>query len=672
MDLKLLLLCSALCASFPTLGHAKDAQASFGGSKGADLSLAAIQPDNARVSISKAGDEPTDIARYLLAKGVSSTRSAPMAVSPDGKTIAFVSKITGQDELWTVPIEGGQPTQVTFLTQVSGAIWAPDGGSLFYLADRDGNEQPGFFTITADGKQEHSVLPAQRGDFRQFGSFADDGSFLFSSTARDGQTFDVYRGTLDGQSELIAKSKLGYAAKSLAPNGKYGLVTEVVGEDADNLFLLDMRSKTMRAVAQPPVDQRANHTNGGFAWLPDSSAVYFSSNEGREFNALSRYDLATGKTTTLFASSADVGNIKLCGAGARFITWTENNDGFDTIKAWDRDRDVAVSIPALPEGKYQLDCRGDAAKLAIVINGWQTPGAIWTIDLAASLARRVFAANLAGLDPERLVRPRSVRFPARDGVMLQGLLYLPTNATKDEPAPPVLFSVHGGPAGQASAEFDPRAQYLVNQGVAVFKPNVRGSTGLGRTYSTLDDREKRLNSVRDLVDLLKSLGAARLVDADRAVVEGGSYGGYAVNAVLAAYPGTFAAGISEYGVADWISALEVASPSLKASDIIEYGDIADPKWREFYRLNSPIRQADKIRVPVLFSHGMQDPRIDISETETMVKALRANGIEAPFIRIPDEGHGWSKLNNLLFYYRKEAEFIRKRLGIAPAVDDKPK
>jgi dipeptidyl aminopeptidase/acylaminoacyl peptidase len=249
-------------------------------------------------------------------------------------------------------------------------------------------------------------------------------------------------------------------------------------------------------------------------------------------------------------------------------------------------------------------------------------------------------------------------------VELQGLLYLPAGARRGAGAPPVLFDVHGGPSGQSMANFDPVAQYHAGRGLAVFSPNVRGSTGLGRTYSTLDDREKRLDSVRDLVDLKAALAKDGLIDGSRAAVMGGSYGGYMVNAVLAEYPGEFAAGVSLFGVADWITALEVASPSLKASDRIEYGDITEAKWREFYRVNSPIRKADRITVPVLYSHGVMDPRIDIYETEVMVKTLRANGIDAPFIRIPDEGHGWRKLENQLFYFRKQAEFVEAQLGLA--------
>jgi len=275
----------------------------------------------------------------------------------------------------------------------------------------------------------------------------------------------------------------------------------------------------------------------------------------------------------------------------------------------------------------------------------------------------VLASNYAGLDPDRLVRPESIRITARDGVELQGLLYLPdeTSRTGDD-LPPVIFQVHGGPTGQSRANFDPIVQYHVDRGLAVFEPNVRGSLGFGRTYVTLDDKEKRRDSVRDLVDLLEGLRADGRVDVDRAAVTGGSYGGYMVNAVLALYPGSFKAGVSLFGVSDWVTALQVASPALKASDRIEYGDIREQKWIDFYTENSPIRLADKIDVPVLFSHGAMDPRIDIAETEVMVRALRENGIDAPFIRIPDEGHGWRKMKNRLFYFRRQADFLEAQLS----------
>ncbi|MFL0356183.1 prolyl oligopeptidase family serine peptidase [Erythrobacter sp. GH1-10] len=652
-------LLAATALAVPFAAFAQDDEETFGGAKGADLSIEAMEPESGDITIGRAGEYPADIARYLLASGAGAAN-----LSPDGKTIAFAWDVTGESELWVMPATGGQPKQVTFKTGVFAPIWTPDGSSLFYSADKDGNEQPGYFALSADGMSETEVLPARRGDFRIFGDFASDGSFIYASTARGAGVFDIYRGTLDGESELIVQSELGLAARSISPDGKYALVTETVGEDADNLYLLDLATKEMTTISKPPVEDRASHTLGGFEWWPNSDGFYFSTNVGREYGGLAYYEIASGTFETVFEPDADVENLELCGPGpgGSYIFWTQNRDGFDSLGGWHTVEKRPIAMPDLPEGKYQLDCEGDG-DLMIRVDGWQTPGEIWMTDPINGTAEKVFSANLAGLDPERLVRPQVVRYPARDGVELQGLLYLPEGAGTGENAPPVIFDVHGGPSAQSAATFEPVAQYHVARGVAVFQPNVRGSTGLGRSYATLDDREKRLDSVRDLVDLKNALAADGLIDGDRAAVLGGSYGGYAVNAVLAEYPGEFAAGVSLFGVADWVTALEIASPSLKASDRIEYGDIEEDEWREFYQVNSPIRKADQITVPVLYSHGVMDPRIDIYETEVMVKTLRANGVEAPFIRIPDEGHGWRKLSNQLFYYRKQAEFIEEQLGL---------
>ncbi|WP_298467502.1 prolyl oligopeptidase family serine peptidase [uncultured Erythrobacter sp.] len=655
-------LATAAFAALPVAALAQDTEESFGGAKGADLSIEAMEPDGSDVTIGRAGEYPADIARYLLASGPGAAN-----LSPDGKTIAFSWDVTGQSELWVMPSGGGVPKQVTFRTGVRAPVWTPDGSALFYSADRDGNEQPGYFAITPDGQAEIEVLPAARGDFRQFGDFAADGSFVYASTARGTGVFDVYRGTLNGESELIVEAELGLAPRSISPDGKFALVTETVGEDADNLFLLDLATKAMTTISKPPAEDRASHTLGGFEWMPNSSGFYFSTNVDREYGTLSFYRLGSETFARVFETESDVENLELCGGGpgGQYLYWTQNEDGFDVLRGWHTVEKRPITMPELPEGNYALDCEGDG-QLLVRVNGWQTPGEIWMTNPIAGTAEKVFAANYAGLDPDRLVRPKVVRYRARDGVELQGLLYLPDGASIGENAPPVVFSVHGGPTAQSQATYDPIAQYHVARGVAVFEPNVRGSTGLGRTYTTLDDRENRLDSVRDLVDMKNALAADGLIDGDRAAVMGGSYGGYAVNAVLAEYPGNFAAGVSLFGVADWVTALEIASPALKASDRIEYGDITEERWKEYYTVNSPIRKADQINVPVLYSHGVMDPRIDIYETEVMVKTLRANGIEAPFVRIPDEGHGWRKLSNQLFYYRKQAEFIEKQLGLTEA------
>ncbi|TRO93718.1 S9 family peptidase [Glycocaulis profundi] len=647
-----------LAAAASVLALSAGAFAQPGPGEGPDPELEAIEPSAERVNVGLASDQPQDIARYLLANGAISGR-----LSPDGEHVAVMSDITGVRQWWIVPASGGQPRQLTFGNGATFAAWAPDSSGLIYGADNDGNEQEAYFRISLDGLEESRVLDAERGAFRTFGEVLRDGRrIVYASTERTGLHYDMYVMDLEtGEREMVFEGEYAFWPHPVSPDGRWLIMSERVGEDSNNLYLLDIDSGETRTVYEP--EPRANSTDGGFAWAPDGSGFHLATNQDREFAALAFYSLESGETEIIEEAEFDIQNVNRCGPDGRFLIWTTNEDGFIRLHGRDLQDGSDLAIPELDEGVYTVSCEGESGKATIRVNGWRTPGELSVWDVASGETTVVWAANLAGLDPERLVRPESVRMTARDGVELQGLLYLPReDARTEDGPPPVVFDVHGGPTAQSVVGFEGPAQYLLNRGIAVFKPNVRGSTGFGRTYTTLDDRENRLDSIADLVDMLAFLREDGRVDADRAAVKGGSYGGYAVNAVLATFPGEFVAGASLYGVADWVSALEVASPSLKASDRIEYGDISEPEWREFYEENSPINQADQITVPVLYSHGVQDPRIDVYETEVMVRTLRENGVRADYIRIPDEGHGWRRLSNRLFYFRREAAFLEEMLS----------
>lgn len=625
---------------------------------GPDYTLDAISPESGAVQVGLAGSDPANIARYLLARGASDGR-----LSPGGGQVAFRYSVTGTPQLWVTDAMGGAPQQLTFGNGVGFFRWMPDGSGLIYGADNNGNEQESYYFVAADGRAERLLMPAVKGGFRRFGDIDSNGAqAVFASTERNGLDFDIYSADLvTGETKMLFEGVFGFAAGAISPDGAQVIVTETVGEDSDNLFLMDLETGKMSTVSAP--EPRANHGDGGFAWRSDSSGFYFASNVDREFSAVHFYDAAAGALSVAFETPRDAANVELCGAAGEYLAFTENVDGFHTLHVRDLATGEAVSTPDLPEGVYGVSCAPGSDRMAISINGWRTPGMIEVWDMADQTTRTAFAPTLAGLDPDRFVRPESIRITARDGVELQGLLYMPDEASRTaDGAPAVVFEVHGGPTGQSMANFDALVQYHVDRGMAVFEPNVRGSTGFGRTYVTLDDKENRRDSVRDLIDMAAYLREDGRVDMDRAAVSGGSYGGYVVNAVLALYPETFAAGVSRYGVADWVTALQIASPGLKASDRIEYGDIREQKWIDYYTENSPLRLADKIQVPVLFSHGVMDPRIDIYETEIMVKTLRGNGVDAPYIRIEDEGHGWRKLANRLFYYRAQAEFLETQLG----------
>jgi dipeptidyl aminopeptidase/acylaminoacyl peptidase len=297
-----------------------------------------------------------------------------------------------------------------------------------------------------------------------------------------------------------------------------------------------------------------------------------------------------------------------------------------------------------------------------VVSGPQLPGDIWTWNTAGGVARRATHSTLAGLDPGKLVIPTHVDFPARDGETLYGLLYLPTSFEPGE-KPPVLLSVHGGPTWQARPMFDAATQHLLARGIAVFDLNFRGSTGYGKRFARLDNKRLRTNAVRDMEDAMHWLAKDGRVDTSRAAVMGESYGGFMTFAAVTTFPNLFDAAVSFVGVSNWVTALEGASPVLKASDRLEYGDINDPEDREFFRQISPITHVDKVKTPIMVLHGANDPRDPVSESDQFVRGVRENGNEVKYLRFPDEGHGIRKLENRLIAYRRIADFLERKLSM---------
>jgi dipeptidyl aminopeptidase/acylaminoacyl peptidase len=229
--------------------------------------------------------------------------------------------------------------------------------------------------------------------------------------------------------------------------------------------------------------------------------------------------------------------------------------------------------------------------------------------------------------------------------------------------PPVLLAVHGGPTGQARPRYNAAHQYLLTRGIAVFDLNFRGSTGYGKQFARLNDGRLRENELYDLADAIDWLAEQNEVDATRTAVMGGSYGGYLTMAAVTRLPDYFDAGVAFVGVSNWITALEGASPQLKASDRLEYGDIDNPEDRAFFEHISPITHVDSVKAPVMVLHGANDPRDPVTESDQFVRAIRENGGQVEYLRFPDEGHGIRSLSNRIIAYRRIAQFLESTLQI---------
>jgi dipeptidyl aminopeptidase/acylaminoacyl peptidase len=603
------------------------------------------------VAVGLAGEKPADIVRYLMIRG-----AGQAGISPDGKMIAFSYRVTGEPQVWVVDAAGGWPRQLTFGTGIRTFSWSPDGENLLVTRDADGNEREGYYLLSVDGTRERQLLPLSDA-FRQFGMFSRNGSqFLFSSTERNGRDFDIYvTDVASGETSMVFEGTFGFFPRAWQPNGSLIIVDEIRGEGTNDVHLLDINTGKMQLVFEP--DEPSYHAS--YQWLPDGSGFFLTTNQDREFAGIAFYSLDGEALEYRETPDADIYTVQLTSDG-RYIAWTTNEDGYSKLHARDRKFNEMLVPPDLPPGVYGLGFSSAAHALSIGVTGPATPGDVYVWDIDTGTTSRAVESTVAGLDPATFVAPESLHYEARDGLGLQGFLYLP-DASDFDFKPPVVVSVHGGPTAQSRPTFKPQVQYLVNNGIAVFDVNVRGSTGSGRTFATLDNQEKRLDSVRDLADTVAFLSGDDRLNTSRIAVMGGSYGGYMVNAVLGSYPGVFDAGASFVGVSDWVRALQEASPALKASDRIEYGDIREERWQEFYKVNSPINNAHKINVPMFVEHGANDPRDPVTESDRIVKTIRDNGGTVTYLRFPDEGHSVSKQANRVAMYRSLVAFLEEHL-----------
>lgn len=657
-----------------------------------------------------AGAACPDIARFLNARAA----SAP-SLSPDGRFVAFRTSTTGTPQLWVAETRtAAAPRQITFGESVTFHEWSPAGNWIAYGVDRSGNEREGFYLISPDGTREVQLLAPSEA-FRVWGGFSRDGRLAaFAATEPGGDDFHIY--TLNLRAEELRPLRVyagqgGTYVASWRPDGSGLLLSKTRGEDSNDVLYLDLTSGEAKPLFQPK--EAASY--GSFEWTPDGRGFYMATDEGRDFAGLAFYDFAARKLDWVETPARDVEQVALS-ANGRLLAWAENAEGFSELQVRDlqsrktrllnfpRPRtgpaatggDKPAAGPKgqvgltpgvlLPRGvinSLQWAANAKSPTLAIQLSSPRTPGDIWVFDLARAAATasaasapnraesdffgrealtRVTESTLAGLDPESFVAPEAVSFKSHDGETIHGLLYLPRGASAQARAP-VVLNVHGGPTGQARPSFGSVTQYLIARGYAVLDLNFRGSTGYGKRYARLDNGRLRPNAVKDMAAAVEWMAkSGEPVNASKVAVMGGSYGGYMTYAALAQLPDKFAAGVSFVGVSNWVTALEGASPALKASDKIEYGNIDDPADREFFKQLSPITHVAAVKAPLLVSHGANDPRDPVTESDQFVRAIRERGGQVEYLRWPDEGHSIRKLSNRVTAYRRVAGFLERTLG----------
>ena len=556
----------------------------------------------------------------------------------------------------------GMREQLTFYAEPVGGITAAPAKAwrdgFVFAKDKGGDE---FSQLYWFDEATRSTTLLTNGGRSQNGGVelsADGGLMAYSSTARNGTDRDVWlRNTRTGESRVLVDAGGSWTPLDFSPDGKELLVMKYVSAAESYPGKVEVATGKLTLF---PVDG-GKAAFGGFAYAPDGKAVYFVSDEPiggkpQEFKTLRYHNPASGKLEVLTAHVPwDVDGFAIAEDG-RHLAFTSNEDGISRLRVLALPGHREIRLPELPIGVIGgLRFSPDGKRLALTLNSATSPSDAYVVDLAGATLTRWTRSEVGGLDAAKFVSPTLVRYPSFDQVdgdasnkskrTIPAFFYKPAKPSRSGKYP-VVINIHGGPEGQSQPSFNPTAQFMANElGVAMLVPNVRGSSGYGKTYLSLDNADKREDSVKDIGALLDWIAQQPDLDANRVGVIGGSYGGYMVLASLTHYSDRIRAGVDVVGISHFGTFLKNTENYRRDLRRAEYGDERDPAMAAVFERISPLNNAAKIKSPLFVAQGKNDPRVPWTEAEQIVKAVRGNGQPVWYLLYADEGHGFAKKAN---------------------------
>ncbi|MDH3902106.1 MAG: alpha/beta fold hydrolase [Xanthomonadales bacterium] len=572
------------------------------------------------------------------------SRAAGHAFSADGKAILMSSDASGVFNVYALPLDGGEPEQLTESTDnaVFALSWFPADNRVLYTYDGGGNELNHVFVREEDG----STRDLTPGDELKAGflAWAKDGqNFYLTSTERDGKSFDVYRYSASDYSREMVFENNGFQVSAISDNGRWIALDKPRTSADSDVFVVDLHSDNPEPMLI--TGHMGNISYGTFEFTRDNNSLVYATNEFGEFNQAWKYNLQSGESSVLVKAPWDVSYVTYSPSG-RYQVAGVNADARTEVTVLDTQSGTEVSLPELPPGDLRnVRFSADETHIALIVNADDSPSNIHVIDLVEGHSHQLTQALNPAIDQSHLVSSVVVRYKSFDGLEIPSILYRPHGASAENPVP-ALVLVHGGPGGQTRTGYRAMVQHLVNHGYAVLGANNRGSSGYGKTFFHKDDKRHGEEDLQDIVYGRAYLDSLDWVDGSRVGIIGGSYGGYMVAAALAFEPEAFDVGIDIFGVTNWVRTLESIPPWWEAFKEALYDEMGDPATdAERHRRISPLFHAENIVKPLLVVQGANDPRVLQVESDELVAAVQANEVPVEYLVFPDEGHGFRKRDN---------------------------
>ncbi|MFO7278055.1 MAG: S9 family peptidase [Pseudomonadota bacterium] len=581
---------------------------------------------------------------------------------PDGSML-ISTRFGNTEQIHRLTAPMGARQQLTFYDEPITTALAPQTGAadgFVFLKDRGGDENAQIHyyrfadrsvRLLTDGKSRYGS-PVWSNDGRRV---------AFFGNVRDGVSYDIF--FFDVTSDIAPRLMVGgqqgtWYPLDWSPDDRKLLVQNYVSINESYLHIADVATGSLT-----PLDTSGRKIGIHAArFAPDGRGVYVVSDEKGEFAQLRYVDTVTGQSRDITAHIPWDIEAFDASVDGRYLAWVANEDGISRLTVLDNVAMRELAVPGLPQGlitNLKFDRTG--RRLALSVESPQVPRDVYVYEIERNELVRWTNSEAGPVDIGSFVPAELVRYPTWDRVngrqrLISAFVYRPRT-----PGPhPVVINIHGGPESQYRPGFEPFIQFLVNElGYAVVAPNVRGSSGYGKTFLRLDNGMLRQDAVKDIGSLLVWIGMQPDLDRERVVVMGGSYGGYMTLASLVAYSDRLRGGIDVVGISNFVTFLENTSGYRRDLRRAEYGDERDPKMRAFLTRISPLTNASHIRRPLLVVQGLNDPRVPASESEQMVAKIRASGGEVWYLAAKDEGHGFRKKQNRDFYLEVTAQFLER-------------
>jgi dipeptidyl aminopeptidase/acylaminoacyl peptidase len=599
-----------------------------------------------------------EIKQYSIEQFMDNESVGGGSFSSDNSKLLVTSNRTGIYNVYTVLATGGEMTQITKSDSTSffANSYFPQDNRMLLSADGNGDEIDHLYVRELDGNIK-DITPDKGAKSDFYGWSKDDKYLYYSSNKRDPKFFDVYKMFIDDySSEMLYQNNDGLNFNGISDDENYFALSRSVNTNDSDLFIYNASTKEMIKIN----DNLSANSAQDFSI--DNSTFYYTTDEGSEFSYLMSYDLTTKEKKKVLEKSWDILGASFTSEGGYMIVYV-NEDGKNVIEVIDTNTNKPITLPYFEDKSVtSVGFSDDEKWMRMYVGGSDAPSDLYTYNLETKEQYKITNVLNKDINPKDLVTAKVVPYKSFDGVEIPAIYYLPHQASEVNKVPAMVW-VHGGPGGQTRQNFNSLLQYLVNHGYAVLAVNNRGSSGYGKTFYQMDDKNHGEKDLQDCVEGKNWLAKQSEIDGNKIGIIGGSYGGYMTMAALTYTPEEFDVGVNLFGVTNWIRTLKSIPPYWESFREALYKEIGDPFSADSVRLRriSPLFHTDKVTKPLIVLQGSKDPRVLQVESDEIVAGVRKNGVPVEYVLFEDEGHGFIKKENQIKAYSSVLEFLNKYL-----------